>query len=90
MFRFIGTIIRPNTKTQYWYIQPVWTHWYIQRVWTHWLNKLQYYCKTQRDGSYQRKYFNLEIFLEYYAHVIHTHVIYTYKASENIQSLNNK
>jgi len=27
MFYFIGTIIRPNTKTQYWYIQRVRTLW---------------------------------------------------------------
>jgi hypothetical protein len=27
MFRFTGTIIRPNTKTQNWYIQPVCTLW---------------------------------------------------------------
>jgi hypothetical protein len=27
MFRFIGTIIKPNTKTQYWYSQRVCTLW---------------------------------------------------------------
>jgi hypothetical protein len=27
MFRFIGTFIRPNTETQYWYIQRVSTLW---------------------------------------------------------------